>query len=67
MFGAEMVDVIRLSLLAIALSFIGYLMNKAGKDTEFKIISIIAFVFMLGVVANYVMDFFNVIETMLNF
>ena len=67
MLGTEMMDIIKLSALAIALSFIGILMKKADKETEFKIISLIALVFTIGVVVTYVVQFVNTIETMMAF
>lgn len=63
----ELVEIIKLSALAIVVTFIGILMKKADRETEFKVISIIALVFILGVVGMYIKEFFDTVQTMLTF
>ncbi|MGL4799637.1 MAG: hypothetical protein ACRCWY_09635 [Cellulosilyticaceae bacterium] len=65
--GPELVDIIKLSALAIIVTFIGILMKKADRETEFKVISLIALIFTIGVVATYIIQFFETVETMLTF
>ncbi len=65
--GPEIMDVFKLSALAIVLTFMGILMKKAERESEFKVISIIALLFILGVVGTYIVDFFETVQTMLVF
>ena len=65
--GVELVEIIRLSALAIAIMFIGQLMKKAGQEDYFKVISMIALIGIMIIVIGYITQFFEALETMIAF
>ena len=65
--GAELLEVIRLSALALAVTFMGTFLKKADADGAFNIISLIALIGIIFVVMQYVMRFFEALETMVAF
>lgn len=63
----QMYELFKLAALAMAVAFMSQLVKKSGRETEATLISIAGLIISLIIVVNYVVQFFQAVETMFTF